>query len=192
MTLPLFRESTPTAPPPEEPKPSRAAKPPKAPKPPPAPKATELYSAAYVAGQTDAEQQCGFRPLGESDCRLLGATAATHARDPETGAPVVGEALLVWIRKTAAEFRRAGEPAYSKGYAVHAFATWLDSGRPKTRKVPLPPPPEPPRPPREIPPPRPIPEIFMECARADMAKGLVHPLIQRLEEKRKAQKPEST
>lgn len=135
------------------------------------PKSGELYSAAYAAGQIDAEPRCGFRPLGEADCRLLGATAAAHAKDPRTGEPITGEPLLVWIRETSTAFRRAVEPAYSKGYAVHVFATWLDSGRPKTRKVPLPKPPEPPKPKREIPPPNPIPEMFYRMGEAHAAAG---------------------
>ncbi len=164
----------------------RAKGAPKAPKPPPAPKATESYSDAYVAGQTDAEPGIGFRPLSESDCRMIGMAAAAHAKDPATGEPITGEALLAWIRKTSAAYRRAADPAFSKGFNTHSFATWLDAGRPVTRKVPLPPPPEPPRKPITIPPPVSIPEMFLAMARADEAAGRVHPLVQHFENLRKS------
>lgn len=179
MTMSLFGEPEPEALPPatKKPRAARAPKPAKEPPPPAAPKAAELYSAAYVAGQTDAEPGSGFRPLGESDCRMIGMAAAAHAKDPSTGEPITGEALLAWIRKTSAAFRRATEPAFSKGYAAHAFATWLDSGRPKTRKVPLPLPPEPARPKREPPPPEPIPEMFMKLAEEDEARGVIPPFL---------------
>lgn len=185
----LFGEPVCEPVPPPKPKRAKAAKAPKPPKPAPAPKATELYSAAYVTGMADAEPGCGFTPLTEAACGLIGMAAAAHAKDPATGEPITGEPLLAWIRKTAAEYRRAADPAYAKGFGAHSFLTWLNAGRPKTRKVPLPPPPEPPRPPIVIPPPRPVPEVFLVCARADAAKGMVHPLIQRLERMRK---PETT
>ncbi len=172
-----------------KPKAAKVAKAPKPPKPAPALKATELYSAAYVAGMADAEPGCGFTPLTEAACGLIGMAAAAHAKDSTTGEPITGEPLLAWIRKTAAEYRRAADPAYAKGFSAHSFVTWLNASRPKSRKVPLPPPPEPPRPPIVIPPPRPVPEVFLACARADAAKGMVHPLIQRLERMRK---PETT
>lgn len=94
------------------------------------------YSVMYVGGQTDAEPECGFTPLSAAECRLLGIAAAAHAR--ANGERIVGEALLAWIRKTSVEYRRAAEPAYAKGFRVHGFVTWLDSGRPVTRKAPLP------------------------------------------------------
>lgn len=167
-------------------KPAKAPKPPKPPKPPPPPKATDRYSEAYVGGQCDAEPGCGFTPLSENDCRLIGMGAAAHAKDPATGEPITGEPLLAWIRKTSAEYRRAAEPAYNNGFGAHSFVTWLNAGRPKTRKVPLPPTPEPPRPPIVIPPPVPIPEMFAALARADAAAGRVHPLVQHFENLRKS------
>lgn len=185
----LFGEPVCEPAPSPRPKRAKVAKAPKPPKPAPAPKATELYSAAYVAGMADAEPGCGFTPLTEAACGLIGMAAAAHAKDPATGEPITGEPLLAWIRKTAAEYRRAADPAYAKGFSAHSFVTWLNANRPKSRKVPLPPPPEPPRPPIVIPPPRPVPEVFLACARADAAKGMVHPLIQRLERMRK---PETT
>lgn len=169
-----------------KPKAAKVAKAPKPPKPPPAPKAAELYSTAYVAGMADAEPGCGFTPLTEAACGLIGMAAAAHAKDPATGEPITGEPLLAWIRKTSAEYRRAAEPAYNNGFGAHSFVTWLNAGRPKTRKVPLPPTPEPPRPPIVIPPPVPIPEMFAALARADAAAGRVHPLVQHFENLRKS------
>ena len=185
----LFGEPVREPPPPPARKPrAKPAKAPKPPKPPPPPKATDRYSEAYVGGQCDAEPGCGFTPLSENDCRLIGMGAAAHAKDPATGEPITGEALLAWIRKTSAEYRRAAEPAYNNGFGAHSFVTWLNGGRPKTRRIPLPPPPEPPRPPLVIPPPIAIPEIFLQCARDDEAKGIIHPLLLKLQQR----KPETT
>ncbi len=182
----LFGEPVCEPAPSPKPKPAKAAKAQKPPKPAPAPKAAKLYSAAYVAGMADAEPGCGFTPLTEAACGLIGMAAAAHAKDAATGEPITGEPLLAWIRKTAAEYRRAADPAFAKGFDAHSFLTWLNASRPKTRKVPLPPPPEPPRSPIVIPPPVPIPEMFQAMARADAEAGRVHPLVQHFENLRKS------
>lgn len=125
----------------------------------------QAYSDAYVGGQLDAEPGCGFRPLTAASCRLLGAIAASHAKDHD-GSRLTGERLLEWFRLMSAEYRRAAEPQYAKGFAPHSFGTWLDSGRPSTRREPLPAPPSPPRQPREPPPPRPVQRMSLEDQRA--------------------------
>lgn len=90
--------------------------------------AAERYLEAYVQGLADAGH--AITPPPASDGKRLGAACAVHAR--EGGVPVVGAELLVWIRTTAAQFRRAvSRPEVHRGgLTVHGFIAWLDNGRP--------------------------------------------------------------
>lgn len=93
---------------------------------PSAPKAADLYAAAFVDGCTDRRRTVS-RPTS-SEIAILGKLCRDHAKGRD-GAPLVGDALPVWIRaQTVAFLDDLEDPTRHKG-GVSAFGlrTWLDN-----------------------------------------------------------------
>jgi len=90
----------------------------------PAPAET-AYAQAYTRGILRAAPLNTFCIVGRVGA-ILGTVARAHALDG--GAPITGDALLVWIERAAFEFREAtaSTPHYWSGWQPFAFAKWMN------------------------------------------------------------------
>lgn len=90
--------------------------------------AAERYLRAFVEGLELGGRRITLPRV--SDGALLGRIAAAHAR--AGGAPIVGEALLAWVRNAACRFARAitRPEVHRGGISVFGLQTWLDNGAP--------------------------------------------------------------
>lgn len=87
------------------------------------------YAEAYTLGIQEGEPGATWT-LSAADSRAIGSTLgpALRAHAIERGIAIRGDALITWIRRTVAEFRRttAHEGQYWSGWTPRAFARWLN------------------------------------------------------------------
>lgn len=97
---------------------------------PPEKPAGQRYAEAYAQGQTDASGQPFAVPTAT---KAFWPILRAHAVDAY-GSPITGDALLEWIRKSSAEYRRACEKsaAYQRGFSVPRWGEWHQAGRPSS------------------------------------------------------------
>lgn len=92
----------------------------------------ETFARAYSAGMTDATGDPFTPPTDANAQQVFRAVLPVHAIGPDRQ-PLTGDALLAWIRASAAEWRRCVKPEdtrYTSGFVPAKWQTWLNAGRP--------------------------------------------------------------